>query len=789
MFENRAVSIAKLVNTILRDGDIRDGRGVSVEQRNRIRAEFELMRPDDFHFSEPINYKYSSSGANLSLFDVIDARHDSMNRIDLLGFTAEPAVSFCPELEFVTMARAKIIAFAFMEKHRLDLLTLGIFWYRRDSLVPSEYFETVTRDVLVHEAERWILTWLEWARPFQGWKAIRDASIRETEFPFSPYRNGQREMMAQIFTAAKRHEQRLIEAPTGIGKTMASLFPSIKSLETGTIHRIFYATARNTGQEMVRDAVALLHSKGLRLKSVTITSKDKSCARRDAIRECDDCPYSMGYYARLRDGVHAAFRSDVLSRELIDGIGREFYLCPFELSLDLSLHADLIICDYNYIFDPNVALKRFFAEIEENYLFLIDEVHNLVDRARGMYSGVISELALRELWKLTGMALPDLADQISTVTDILSLYRARAVQTGNVSVDQVPPYDLLKQLRTMLKIMDEWMAHKDKRPYRKTLLEIYFDVRHFCSMAEQFDENYCAVAEKSDSDFTLTLYCSNPAPHLRKRLNWAASASLFSATVSPNHYFREVLGMSETAQTLNLPSPFNPDHLKLLIADPVSTKLAHREVTLTEVIGAIETVVNSRSGNYMAFFPSYDYMNRVSKEFVKRNRSVEVAIQTPNMTDEDRKIYLDHFTRERSGSKDHFVGFAVMGGIFGEGVDLVGDKLNGVIVVGVGLPGICAEREQIRRRFDSDNNGFDYAYTWPGLTKVLQAAGRVIRTESDRGVVLLIDERFGREKYRKLFPIHWHPEIVKNRDDILAQVQGFYAEEESSAELVECILS
>jgi len=717
---------------------------------------------------------------------VIDARHESGTRIDLLGFTAEPEHSFMPELEFVSIARAKIIATAFMEKHHLNSLTVGMFWYRRDSAIPSFAIEEFHYESLLHESEQWILTWLEWARPFQGWKAIRDASNRETEFPFTPYRNGQREMMAQIFTAGKRHEQRLIEAPTGIGKTMASIFPAIKALEAGTVHRIFYATARNTGQDVAREAVKILREKGLRLKSVTITSKDKSCVRRDAIRECDDCPYALGYYERLRDGVHTAFKSDILTRELIDQIGREFYLCPFELSLDLSIHADLIICDYNYIFDPNVSLKRFFVEIEENYLFLIDEVHNLVDRARSMYSGVISEMAIRELWKLTNMALPDLADQISEVTDILSLYRSRAQQSLGERVDETPPYDLLKQLRNMLKIMDEWMAHKEKRSFKKHLLDVYFEIRHFCVMAEQFDENYCTISSLSDSDFTITLYNVNPAPHLRKRLKWAASASLFSATVSPNHYFREMLGMEESAQTLNLPSPFDPDHLKLIVADPVSTKLAHREVTLTEVIGAIETVVNARSGNYMAFFPSYEYMNRVAKEFIRRNRSVEVALQTPKMSDEDRTAFLEHFTRERVETRDHFVGFAVMGGIFGEGVDLVGDKLNGVVIVGVGLPGICAEREQIRQRFNANHNGFDYAYTYPGLTKVLQAAGRVIRTATDRGIVLLIDERFGKESYKRLLPVHWHPESVKSREDIIQKVAEFYGEQTKSiTEIVE----
>ncbi len=764
-----------MVSQILRTGSLRDGRSVPIGQQQQIRADFELIRPENYHFSVPVNYHYNDSGAVLNLFDTIDGRHDSENRIEMIGFTNENFKTFIPELEIITLARAKIIAYGWMAKQKLSSVELIIFWYRRDSMIPFEYSQNIVFDEISDEVEELILIYLEWARPFQGWRAIRNRTIREIEFPFTPFRTGQREMMAQVFTAAKRFEQRLIEAPTGIGKTMASLFPSVKALESCEIQRIFYLTARNTGQEVIREAAKILGKRGLRLKSVTITSKEKSCARRDAIRECDDCKYSEGYYSRLREGVHAAFRDDELTFELIDRIGKEFLLCPFELSLDLALHADLIICDYNYVIDPNVTLKRFFTEVEENYLFLIDEAHNMVDRARSSYSSKLSVESFLELQKTVGKSIKDIGDYINDILEIFSRYRHIATKTNGSRVESTPPFDLLKQLRNLLKLIDEWLALKEKKRFNKILLDHYFEIRHFCSIAELFDETYCAIHEIYEGEFSINLFNVNPAPHLEKKLAAAVSTSLFSATVSPHGYFKKVLGLGESSQTLSLPSPFEPSHLKLLVADPVSTKLTQREVTLNEVVGATEAVVTARNGNYMAFFPSYEYMNRAVLKFRQKHPSILTLVQKPGMTEDERSEYLETFSKSRIDSDETLLGFAVMGGIFGEGVDLVGDKLNGVVVVGVGLPGISPEREQIRTYFRQEGSGFDFAYTYPGLNKVLQAAGRVIRSTTDRGVVLLIDERFGSPQYRSLFPDHWNPEIVKSREQIIEMIKCFYS--------------
>jgi len=328
--------------------------------------------------------------------------------------------------------------------------------------------------------------------------------------------------------------------------------------------------------------------------------------------------------------------------------------------------------------------------------------------------------------------------------------------------------------------MDEWLALKEKHRLKKTILDSYFEIRHFCSISELFNENYSAIHEIYEGEFSINLFNVNPAPHIEKKLSAAVSTSLFSATVSPHSYFTRVLGLDNSAQTLSLPSPFDPSHLKLMIADPVSTKLTQREVTLNEVVGATEAVVNARNGNYMAFFPSYEYMNRVVLKFCQKHPSILTIVQKPGMTEQERSEYLDTFSKSRTDTDEVLVGFAVMGGIFGEGVDLVGDKLNGVVIVGVGLPGICAEREQIRTFFRTEGSGFDFAYTYPGLNKVLQAAGRVIRTTTDRGVVLLIDERFGSPQYRSLYPDHWSPEIVKSREQIINCVNLFYSEKEES---------
>ena len=488
MFENLSTSIEKMVLPILRNGDIGDGREITATQRNRIQADFELVRPEDYTFSTTVNYLYNRSKVRLNLFDIINGIHKKENLIELFSFTTEPIEYFQPELEIQTFARAKIVSFAYMLKNKLTEVTVGLYWYRRDSTIPSEYRELFKLDDIKQDVEDLILKYLEWLKPFQGWKAIRDSSIEKLEFPFTPYRVGQREMMAQVFSGAKHGEQRLIEAHTGIGKTMAAIFPAIKSINSGKINRIFYLTARNTGQKVASGAIRILGENGLRLKSVIITAKEKSCIRRDAIRECDDCRYSKGYYSRLIAGLKTCFHHDQMDFELIKRIGKEFLLCPFELSLDLSLYADIIICDYNYVFDPNVYLKRFFAEVEENYLFLVDEAHNLVDRARSMYSAKIEFKTLYTLRKIIRVHYKDLFEQLGSALNILIIYRENCIKSENDRVEQNPPYDLLKQLRYLLTTMDDWLALKEKKRFKKELLEQYFEIRHFLNISEQVSQ-------------------------------------------------------------------------------------------------------------------------------------------------------------------------------------------------------------------------------------------------------------------------------------------------------------
>jgi DNA excision repair protein ERCC-2 len=788
LFSNSAITVDKLIDQTLRFGDIRDGRGVSDSERTRALDEFHLTR-DDCKFSYPITHLFKKKEAELTIFGSIDAVHETTPPLlETVAYTWESSKSFEPELALLDMSRAKLLAYLYCSKKSVKAVVLQINWYNRESLTPIVVKETYKFDELEEFAERSILTYLEWAEPFIGWPLIRDSSISKTKFPYSPYRVGQYEMMGEVFLGIKNGEERLIEAPTGIGKTLASIFPALKALEKGHTARLFYLTARNTGKNVAEKALKILNKNGTRLKAVTITSKDKTCARRDAVRECDDCKYAIGYYSRLKEGLHAAFHRDLLFRDEVEKIAKEFLLCPFEFALDIALHSDIIICDYNYVFDPNVYLKRFFADVEENYTFLIDEVHNLVDRARSMYSGVVEKDHILHLQKiLARVRMEDLNNEMDSLLSILSEQESRCDNSDKSLVLAEPPYKVFKQARNVIKMMDEALANKEFRRYHKPILELYFELRHFINMGNRFDEDYCTILKVDDSGFSITLFNINPAKHIKKSLEMARSSALFSATISPHHYFKKVFGLPDDTRSISLPSPFPAQNLKLLVADRISTKYVHRATTIRDVVGAIETIINHRVGNYMVFFPSYEYMNATVDLFLTSGNSggVSTVVQVPKMSEELREEYLANFDKSATENEQTLVGFAVMGGVFGEGIDLVGDKLNGVVVVGVGLPGISPDREEIKSHFGGGEEGFDYSYTYPGINKVLQAAGRVIRTEEDRGVVVLIDERFGTPRYLNLFPPNWKPEVIRNRDDIRGFVDAFYGEEGVEIEEIE----
>ena len=621
-----------------------------------------------------------------------------------------------------------------------------------------------------------------WIKMERDWKITRNESIDKLAFPFEKYRPGQRELAAGAYRAIIAEKKLFVNAPTGIGKTISTIFPAIKSMTHSNSDKIFYLTAKTLTRTVAYDAIYKMQLLGLQFKTVTVTAKDKICflCKDGKERRCSPeyCEYAKGHYDRVNDAIIETFKnSNAITREIIEQYAEKHKVCPYELSLDLSVYSDAVICDYNYVFDPVIYLRRFFQNnYDKNYVFLIDEAHNLVDRAREMYSAEIKKSKFSSLKKsqVIGKKNKLLKKTVADINKFMLDYKKRCLSEENnfnnyiVLKEQDKEFsDLLWRFKTEAEIFFQEnkdiaaAAPPELREQYLELLQTYFDVILYQVILNLYDERYVTYISAENSDLTVKLFCLDPSFLIGEALKRAKSAIIFSATLSPLSYYREILSGAEEDKEQSLPSPFDRNNLCLIVGADVKTKYKDREGSYEKVAEYINIVATHSKGNYLAFFPSYEYMKNVYEIFCEKYPETPSIIQTSGMKEEERDIFLGNFDET---SKNTLVGFCVMGGIFSEGIDLVGDRLNGAIIVGVGLPKLSSERDIIKRYFESKNGlGYEYSYMYPGMNKVLQAAGRVIRTETDKGIVLLLDERFNYRYYRELFPGHWsHAKVVKN---------------------------
>jgi DNA excision repair protein ERCC-2 len=614
--------------------------------------------------------------------------------------------------------------------------------------------------------------YLEWAETIVSWQSQRDASIHRLEFPYTRYRRGQREMAVGVYRTLKNQSQLLIQAATGIGKTMAALFPAIKAIAEGINAKIFYLTARTTGRITAENALDHLRQGKLRLKSLSITAKDKICFNPEAACNPEECEYARGHFDRVNDAIQDIFAQDAFTRSAIEQVAQSYRICPFEFSLELSLSADCIICDYNYAFDPRVFLRRFFLEEGGDYAFLIDEAHNLVDRSREMFSAEIFKQPVLDVRRAIRRDLPQISSSLGKINAWMIKARKKCKNIGSALHEKEPPHGLFPLLHRFQLMTAAWLTRNIKTAYRDLLLDLYFQITGFMRVAEHFDDSYVTCFEKIDTDLKLRLFCMDPSIQLKDALTRCRAAIFFSATMTPMAYFRQILGCDDDANQLVLPSPFATENLRLLIYESISTLYRQRQQTKDQITRAIHTLVEQKKGNYLVFFPSYAYLQMVYDVYTPNAAGIDHIRQTPSMSETERIEFLQQFKRDNPRS---LVGFAVMGGIFAEGIDLVGERLSGAIIVGVGLPGISLERELIRAYFaETIDAGFEFAYQFPGINRVLQAAGRVIRSEQDRGVVLLIDQRYATDRYRSLLLKQWKTVRVRHERRLIDELQNFW---------------
>lgn len=667
----------------------------------------------------------------------------------------------------VHLAQAKCYAYIFAIQNGLDQMGIQITYCDLDTEEIKRFEEVISFSALQTWFEAMMESYRKWTDFQYEWNLIRRDSIKMLEFPF-PYREGQKKLVADVYRTMAREKILFLQAPTGTGKTIATVFPAVKAVGEGLADKIFYLTAKTITRTVARDAFDLLKTRGYQGKVLAITAKEKLCPCEEM--ECNpvNCLYAKGHYDRVNDAVYELITSEHdFSREVLLAQAKKHQVCPFEMALDTSLWSDVIICDYNYVFDPNVYLKRFFAEgVRGDYLFLIDEAHNLVERGRDMYSAVLVKedfLKMKRIFKNRSSAIARTLESCNK--QMLEWKRQCERYTVHESVGSFA-FSLMR----LMSLMDTFLQKRNDFPEQKEVGEFYLNLRHFMNMFDRMDENYVLYSDFDLSgNFCLHLYCVNPAVNLQECLDKGRSAVFFSATLLPIQYYKNLLSARTDNYAVYADSSFDKTQRMLFIARDVSSLYTRRnEKEYQKIASYIQMTVRAKKGNYIVFFPSYQFMEDVYETFLGLNPGeMDCMIQNSNMNEVQREEFMEEFALDREKA---LVAFCVLGGIFSEGIDLKNDQLIGTLIVGTGLPQICNEREILKAYYggqlapaDADpedyygkrQQGFEYAYQYPGMNKVLQAAGRVIRTAADHGVIGLLDERFLRSDYRILFPREW----------------------------------
>lgn len=772
------ISVRSLVEFILREGDIDNRVSGSMEKDamllgGKIHRKIQSRMGTNYTAEVPLKIQMPCDGFVLQ----IEGRADGVLKDDgkVLIDEIKGILRSLEHLEApvpVHLAQAKCYAYIYAVQNSLKCIDVQMTYCQME----TEEIRRFCQEFEFQELQTWfqdlVTQYEKWAKFEIEWRNVRNDSIRQIEFPF-PYREGQRDLVVSVYRTILRKKKLFIQAPTGVGKTMATVFPAVRAMGEGLGEKIFYLTAKTITRTVAEQAFSLLKEKGLLYKTITLTAKEKICFCEEAECNPDACPYAKGHFDRVNDAVFDLItHSGDWSREVLEEQAKKHMVCPFEMSLDVSNWADAVICDYNYAFDPQAHLKRFFSESGKGeYLFLIDEAHNLVERGREMYSASLYKEDLLEVRKLVKAEDPKLAKGLSECNQqFLELKR----ECEHYQILKSVSHIALKLMNVLSKLEDYLEECKDAEK-KKRVLDFYFAVRSFLNIHDIMDENYVIFSEMmEDGRFQIKLFCVNPAVNLQNYLEQGNSTIFFSATLLPVHYYKKLLSVEKDDYAVYAHSSFPQENKFLFIGTDVSTRYTRRgESTYQRFARYIAVMAEQKKGNYMAFFPSYRFLEEVHTCFLECvDHEVDSICQVSYMDEEQREEFLEEFEQEREKS---LVAFCVMGGIFSEGIDLTDDKLIGAVIAGTGLPQVCTEREILKQYFNAaDMDGFDYAYLYPGMNKVLQSAGRVIRTESDRGVILLLDDRFREMRYREVFPREWQQYQLGSVKNLEQEIRTFW---------------
>ncbi len=794
------ISVRNLVEFIFRSGDIdnRVGKGVQVEameQGSRMHRRIQgrmgkEYRPEVSLKHERImgHYVLCLEGRADGIFyrEIPDERPETDSALSIpetdgekesrrLWYIDEIKSMYTDVTRFeephpIHMAQAKCYAYIFALQSGLDRMGIQLTYCDLDTEKIKQFEQIFSFAELNSWFEDLIESYRKWTDYRYEWNLIRRDSIIMTEFPF-PYREGQRKLAADVYRTIAREKILFLQAPTGTGKTIATVFPAVKAMGEGLADRIFYLTAKTITRTVAKEAFDILKANGLRAKVLLITAKEKICPMEETDCNPVNCPYAKGHFDRVNDAVFDLMVSgDDFTREILLEQAGRYQVCPFEMALDLSLWCDAVICDYNYLFDPNVYLRRFFAEGERgDYVFLVDEAHNLALRGREMYSADLVKEDFLKLKKIMKNYDPKIASALDGCNRRMLEWKREC--EGYFVHDTIGNFAF--SLMRLMSRMDEFLRRRPEIPERKEVTEFYFDIRHFLNMYDRMDENYVLYSDfDEEGRFVLHLYCVNPARNLQECVDRGRSAIFFSATLLPIQYYKNLLSTRNDNYAVYAESSFKKEQRLLFVAGDVSSLYTRRNVSEYQKIATyIALSARAKKGNYIVYFPSYQFMENVYEQFLALDAwRVDCILQSANMREEEREEFIGEFSRPRERA---LVAFCVVGGIFAEGIDLPHERLIGVLVVGTGLPQICSQREVLKEYYDSE--GFRYAYQYPGMNKVMQAAGRLIRTATDVGVIGLLDERFLRRDYLELFPREWDDYKTCRLDTLSQMLDEFWS--------------
>lgn len=773
------ISVRILVELIMKKGSI-DNRFVgNIKAIEGIRGHQRVQKSYGDEYTSEVSIKHTFSFDEIEI--EVEGRMDGLlienNKtiIDEIKTTTKDLLLIDENTNPLHWAQVKCYGYMYCIHNGLDNIDLQVTYYN----IENKSTRILRQKFKICELEEFFFALINeyksWASMEKKWMEIRNESIKNLKFPFEEYRQGQREFAVRVYKSIVDSKKCFAMAPTGTGKTVSTLFPAIKAMGEEKTSKIFYLTAKTITREVVNDTIRLMKKQKLNLRSITITAKEKICKMSEINCNPDYCLYAEGYFDKINNALKKILNKyDDFSRKNIDEISEVYKLCPFELCLDLTMFSDIVICDYNYIFDPRVYLKRYFDVKKTDFTFLVDEAHNLLDRSRNMYSAEINQDTFIKMKKIIGKKDKRILNLIKEIESyFLEKSKVLDVMKEKYLVENELPKALLELFNTLMKFMDEYLSRSNEE--NSDLLDLYFEVNKFISISNFYDNNYKTIYSDELLGINIKLFCANPSDLIVEKINRSKSATIFSATLTPLNYYKEIYGSEDGDFIINLKSPFDVKNRLLMIGDNISTTYDKRKDTAEDIVEYIKACVECKDGNYMVFFPSYKYMELVYEKIRDKYADLNVIIQENNMSEEEKEEFLALFNND---NKETNVGFCVLGSHFSEGIDLTEDKLIGVIVVGVGMPQINRERDIIKEQLNENNKGFNYAYVYPGMIKVLQAVGRCIRTSKDRGVILLLDNRYSTYRYKSLFPQEWNPYVrIKKPNDIKHLCENFWDNE------------